>query len=163
MLLLGRINNLATTERTKILNFNSLNEKYPRLHLMPPMNLGSKNEYDFDMKYAAYILNDPNAFFDLMQIMYPLYEGEDVFLLVDDGPVMEMIVESFQKFIQQRYGYNAVRIYTQDDYIQAQNTRMQFDPTYGLMNLDADKQRYAMMFMNINPVPQFDEDTPPWD
>ena len=84
MLLLGRIQNLATTERTKILNFNSLNEKYPRLHLIPPLDLGSKNEYDFDMKYAYYLLNDPNAFIDLMQIMYPLYQGEDVFLLVDD-------------------------------------------------------------------------------
>ena len=142
MLLLGRINNLATTERTKILNFNSLNEKYPRLHLMPPMNLGSKNEYDFDMKYAAYILNDPNAFFDLMQIMYPLYEGEDVFLLVDDGPVMEMIVESFQKFIQQRYGYNSAYITCLDDLLNANDGDFS---ELGTMNMHDDRERLAYM------------------
>ena len=142
MLLLGKIQNLATTERTKILNFNSLNEKYPRLHLMPPLNLGSKNEYDFDMKYAAYIMNDPNVFFDLMQIMYPLYEGEDVFLLVDDGPIMEMIVESFQKFIQQRYGYNSAYITCLDDLLNADDGDFS---ELGTMNMRDDRERLSYM------------------
>ncbi len=142
MLLLGRIQNLATTERTKILNFNSLNEKYPRLHLIPPLDLGSKNEYDFDMKYASFLLNDPNAFFDLMQIMYPLYEGEDVFLLVDDGPVMEMLVESLQKFIQQRYGYNSAYITCVEDLLNANDGDFS---ELGTMNMRDDRERLSYM------------------
>ncbi len=142
MLLLGRIINLATTERTKILNFNSLNEKYPRLHLMPPMTLGSKNEYDFDMKYAAFILNDQNAFFDPMQIVYPLYEGDDVFLLVDEGPIMEMIVESFQKFIQQRYGYNSAYITCLDDLLNAEDGDFS---ELGTLNMRDDRERLSYM------------------
>lgn len=142
MLLLGRIQNLATTERTKILNFNSLNEKYPRLHLIPPLDLGSKNEYDFDMKYAYYLLNDPNAFIDLMQIMYPLYQGDDVFLLVDDGPIMEMIVESFQKFVQQRYGYNSAYITCLDDLLNADEGDFS---ELGTMNMRDDRERLSYM------------------
>lgn len=142
MLLLGKIQNLATTEKTKVLNFNSLNERYPRLHLMPPMNLGSKNEYDFDMKYAYYILNNPDAFIDLMQIMYPLYQGQDVFLLVDDGPIMEMIVESFQKFIQQRYGYNSAYITCLDDLLNADDGDFS---ELGTMNMHDDRERLSYM------------------
>ena len=142
MLLLGRIGNLATTERTKILNFNSLNERYPRLHLMPPLDLGPKSEYDFDMKYAAYLLNDPDAFIDLMQIMYPLYQGDDVFLLVDDGPVMEMIVESFQKFIQQRYGYNSAYITCLEDLLNADDGDFS---ELGTLNMHDDRERLSYM------------------
>ena len=142
MLLFGRICNLATTERTKILNFNSLNEKYPRLHLIPPMSLGSKNEYEFDMKYAVYLLSDPNAFIDLMQVMYPLYAGDDVFLLVDDGPIMEMVVESFRKFIQERYGYTSAYITCVEDLLNAQDGDFS---ELGTMNMHDDKERLAYM------------------
>jgi hypothetical protein len=142
MLLLGRFGNLATTDKTKILNFNSFNEKYPRLHLLPPYSLGAKSEYDFDVKYAQWIMNDKDAFIDFMQIIYPLYQGYDVFLLVDDGPVMEMLVESLQKFIQQRYGYNSAYITCMDDLLNAEDGDFS---ELGTLNLQADKERLSYM------------------
>ena len=151
-------------DKCVVFNITSMREDLPRLNLIPPEYVGKLNSRDFDIAYMNYIFGYDPAFAEFFQIINNLYIGNDVYLVMTAGiDWSENLIESILKIIQQRYGYNAVRIYTQDDYIQAQNTRMQFDPTYGLMNLDADKQRYAMMFMNINPVPQFDEDTPPWD
>ena len=54
-----------------------------------------------------------------MQIMFPLYIGQDVFLLVDDSQIMEMMTESLQKLIQQRYGYNSAYITCEEDILNA--------------------------------------------
>ena len=151
-------------DRCVVFNITSMREDLPKLNLIPPEYVGRLNSRDFDIAYMNYIFGYDPAFAEFFQIINNLYMGNDVYLVMTAGQDWsENLLESILKIIQQRYGYNAVRIYTPDDYIQAQNTRMQFDPTYGLMNLDADKQRYAMMFMNMNPVPQFDEDTPPWN
>ena len=89
MLMVGKIQNLYTTNKTKILNFCSLNEQYPRLQLLPPIDFRTMPvsnpelaEYEFDMRYANWLLQDENAFIDLMQIVFSLYQGYDIFLLV---------------------------------------------------------------------------------
>lgn len=140
MFLVGTIQNLYKTENMVVYNFSSLNQMYPRLNLWPPNNLGAINEYDFDMKYAYYIMSNDNLFFDLMQIVYNLYLGKDVFLLVDDRDTFEDINESILKFIQQRYGYNATFITCIDDFINANETSYN---DVGYYNIIADKERLA--------------------
>ena len=97
MLLVGTIQNLYTTDKTKILNFCSLNEMYPRLRLLPPFDFRFTSgnpetmEYEFDMKYAQWLLSDPNAFIDFMQIIYNMYLGYDVFLLISEDNILALL------------------------------------------------------------------------
>ena len=140
MLLYGTIQGLNITDDCIVYNFSSLNENYPRLNLYPPLDFGKKYDYNFDLNYAQYILGNDNIFFDLMMIVYNLYQGRDVFLLVDDD--LEGLNESLLKFIQQRYGYNACRINNLDDLLYAESTDFSEE---GLRNLDIDKDRLSYM------------------
>lgn len=140
MLLYGTIQGLNVTEGCVIYNFTSMNEKYPRLNLLPPIELGGEYDYNFDINYAQYILSDDNVFFDLMMIIYNLYQGHDVFILVDDD--LEGLNESLLKFIQQRYGYNAYKINNLEDLLYTENTDFSKE---GLLNLDIDKDRLSYM------------------
>ena len=148
MLLVGTIQNLYTTDKTKILNFCSLNEAYPRLRLLPPFDFRFTSgnpetmEYEFDMKYAQWLLSAPNAFIDFMQIIYNMYLGYDVFLLISEDNNLEQYIESLLKFIQQRYGYNGVIIKSMEDLFNAEDQQ----PT-GIcaMNLQDDKERLTIM------------------
>ena len=140
MLLYGTIENLNTPDNCIIYNFSSLNEKYTRLNLYPPKELGNKYDFNFDLNYAAYILNNDNIFFDLMMIIYNLYQGNNVYLLIDDD--LSGLKDSLLKFIKQRYGYNATRINTLEDLIYSENTDFSKE---GLLNLDIDKERLSYM------------------
>ena len=140
MLMVGPIQALQNTGNTIVYNFSSLNESYPKLALFPPNNLGAMNEYDFDMRYAQYILSNEIVFFDMMRIIYALYEGKDVFLLVDTDERMEMYTESLLKFIQQRYGYNATFINSIDDFLNAESGSFN---RLGLYNIMQDNNRLS--------------------
>ena len=149
MLMVGKIQNLYTTNKTKILNFCSLNEQYPRLHLLPPMDFRmmpvsnpEMAEYEFDIRYASWLLQDENAFIDLMQIVFSLYQGYDVFLLVSDDINLEAYTQSLLKFIQQRYGYNGFYITCIEDLFNAED---QVISGIGAVNLHDDKERLAYM------------------
>ena len=142
MLMIGTIQNLQTTSNCIVYNFSSLNEKYVRLNLFPPNNLGAMDEYDFDIKYAIYILGNDAIFFDMMRIVYSLYQGKDVFVLIDDTEQFEMYNESLMKFIQQRYGYNFNLIQSFDDFINAEESRFS---ELGIINLAQDKERLSYM------------------
>ena len=53
------------------------------------------------------------------------------------------------KLIQQRYGYNAVLITSDEDYIYAKNNcYSDFAPGYGLYNLDIDKERFTSIIVD---------------
>jgi hypothetical protein len=141
MLYYGTIQGLNTTENCIVYNFTSLNETYPRLKLYPPENFNNNvYDYEFDYMYANYIIYNDNVFFDFMMIIYNLYQGKDVFILVDDNLID--LNESLFKFIQQRYGYNACRINNLEDLIYAENTDFSRE---GLCNLDIDKERLSYM------------------
>ena len=149
MLMVGKIQNLYTTNKTKILNFCSLNEQYPRLHLLPPMDFRmmpvsnpEMAEYEFDIRYANWLLQDSNAFIDLMQIVFSLYQGYDVFLLVSDDINLEAYTQSLLKFIQQRYGYNGFYITCIEDLFNAED---QVISGIGAVNLHDDNERLAYM------------------
>ena len=132
----------------KLYNFNSIKEKGIRLNLFPPNNLGAINEYDFDCRYANYIMQNDAAFCSMMSIVMDMYNGINIFILVDDEdtPLFDgwnvILVESFLKLLQQRYGLNGTRIANHYDMEDANETSF---VDYGLLNLDIDKERYAYL------------------
>lgn len=132
----------------KLYNFNSMKEKGIKLKLFPPNSLGAINEYDFDCRYANFIMTDDITFMNMMEIVMDIYNDQNVFILVDDDDTYTfdgwniILVQSFMKFIQQRYGINGTRIENHYDMEEANKTEF---TDYGLLNLDIDKDRYAYL------------------
>lgn len=124
----------------EVLNFTSLYERIPRLNLLPPREFGRNFDYDFDIVYAQWIFANDYVFFDFMRIIYSIYQGKDVFILIDD--VFDQLNESLIKLIQQRYGYEAYKVESLEDYMYADNSNFS---EIGLLNLDIDKDRLSYM------------------
>lgn len=148
MLLYGNVaqaRNLEGVTGIHIFSFTSFTERYPRLNLLiPPNYLGGCSEMEFDINYMRYILELDNIFFQFFGcIILPLYLGETVYLCTTDNDWSDIMIESLLKLIQQRYGYNATKVECDDDFYSANDS--DFEPSYGLMNLDSDKDRYALM------------------
>ena len=159
MLLYGNKNNIQ--DQCVVFNFTSLIEGYNKLLLVPPNNLGANSEYEFDVRYMHYILDNDMIFISLMQIIYNLYINNNVYLIVSEDEWSEVLIESLLKLIQQRYGINATRIRSFDKQYQINaygffdETKMfddliyakesTFDPNYGLTNLDIDMDRYEYL------------------
>lgn len=125
-------------------NFTSFKETGNRLEYLLPNPQFIDDRYEFDVMYANYIMNNDQVFVEFFQIIYNLYIGKDVFLAVDPYENWaENILESLLKLIQERYGYPAVKIESEEDYVFARsNFICDFNPEYGLYNLDIDKDRF---------------------
>lgn len=136
-------------EECKVFNLNSMKEGYPRFRfILPPNNLMNYKDKEFDIIYYNYLIQDNNAFTEFFSIIYELYIGNDVFIIVDQKMNWtENTSESIFKAIQQRYGYNAIQINSFEDYIWVKNSGFdsQFNPDYGLYNLDIDRDRYTYL------------------
>lgn len=134
---------IGFNDNTIVYNFTSMKEGYISLQgLIPPNSIGKFVDREFDIAYANYILQNDQVFSVFFQIIYNLYIGKDVFIIVSPEDWSENLVESLLKLIQQRYGYNGALILNNEDYIDAAlNMEFRFDPGYGLMNLDYDKER----------------------
>lgn len=131
-----------------LFNLTSLKEGYTTLPLLiPPNSIGRFTDFDFDILYAKYIMENDAVFAQFFQIIYYLYIGKDVFILASAENWSENILESLLKLIQQRYGYNAVMINHNDDYLFAKTQMIDqgFAPGYGLYNLDIDKERFSYL------------------
>ena len=76
---------------------------------------------EFDIAYMNYIMNYDDVFCEFFQIIYNLYIGIDVLIIASKDDWSENILESLLKLIQQRYGYDAVYIETDEDYMYARN------------------------------------------
>lgn len=134
----------------KIYNFSSLKEIGIPMNLFPPNNLGAINEYDFDCKYAQYIMCNDFVFCSLMNFIMDLYSNQNIFILISDesdsffnpdvGSWSAMLIESFLKFIQQRYGLNATYIESSDDINISEDAEFS---DFGIFNLDEDKERWS--------------------
>lgn len=130
-----------------IFNYTGLSEDFPRIGLLPPRVLGASSEYDFDMKFYDYLINNDEIFMEFMKIILLLYEGKDVFLIISEDEWSTILIESLLKVIQQRYGINGAKIDTEEDMLYVEES--DFDPGYGLLNLDQDKERYTYIFTAI--------------
>lgn len=126
----------------KVYNFSSLREGFPRLNLIPPHNLGANTEYEFDVKYAQYILNNDLIFMNFMTIIMELYYGHSVYLLISNDYWSELLIESLMKLIQQRYGVNGARVNTLEDLAFTLDSGFE---DFGIANLDMDKERYTYL------------------
>lgn len=130
-----------------VFNYSSPIESIEKLNLMPPL-FNWASELDFDMWYAGWLLNDPQAFHDLMRVMYAVYCGTDVYLCASTIDVFEVVNESFIKFIQQRYGINCFIINTAEDIEFARDYGSGFS-IEGLANFDIDKERISLTAMEV--------------
>lgn len=128
-------------------NFTSFKESGKRLSYLLPNIQQISDDYEFDLAYAQYIMCNDSIFVEFFQIIYNLYIGKDVFIAVDQYENWaENVLESLLKLIQERYGYTAIKIESEDDYLFARNNfNSDFNPEYGLYNLDVDKERFFML------------------
>ena len=150
MLVVGDIRCLPDySDKFLILNLSSLIEGFPRVHLVPSVTAQYNNDKEFDIAYANYIFSNDYAFMEFMKIVYPLYCGEDVFLLVSRNEnTHDIITESLCKLIQQRYGYNYQLINEKDDIDYYDESGFNI---VGLQTLDLDKERMTYIAVNQNP------------
>jgi len=123
----------------RIFNISNLIEQGIRLNCLIPPGLISEDK-DFDMYYANFIMQNDNAFVELMNVMYNLYEGNLVYILIDYSDYKNLLTESLIKFIQQRYGYNAYIVNTLEDFDHVRASEFSLS---GVFNLDLDKKRFA--------------------
>lgn len=143
-------------EPIEIVNLSSFIEGFPKLKLMPPLSLApniENNEYEFDMKYAEWVLtNDLNFASLYIDILKPLSLGSSVYIIIQKGdPYAELTAESLMKFIQQRYGYNYYIINDRSD-IEVIQDNGRFN-IQGIYNLDQDRIRMehlAIKYRDIN-------------
>jgi hypothetical protein len=124
-------------------NLSSLREGYERLNLLPPttQDYNYYDEKNFDLQYANHILTNESLFLELMKIIYALYEGKDVYILVTRDEFFDMVTESLIKFIQQRYGYISSVLNEPSD-IDYVDREASFS-IQGVFNLDQDKERLS--------------------
>lgn len=136
-------------ENCKVFNLNSMKEGFPRFnYLLPPHSLGHYVDRDFDIAYFNYIFQNNNVFIEFFGIVYEMYINNDMFIIVDENmDWAENIAESLFKAIQQRYGYNSYRVNSEEDYLWIKNSSSypQFNPQWGIYNLDIDKERYSIL------------------
>ena len=136
-----------------ILNLSSLYSGYINItHLIakisPINNTGLSmpefvNSVEFDMQYASAVLNNPELFGSLINIMLRAYEGYLVCILVQRDPYRDAVMESLIKLIQQRYSYNCWIIEDPDD-IEIMSEQMLLPN--GLLTLDADIKQYNQLY-----------------
>ena len=132
-----------------ILNLSSLIEGFPKVHLVPSVTTQYNNDKEFDIAYANYIFSNDNVFMEFMKIVYPLYCGQDVFLLVSRSEnTHDIITESLCKLIQQRYGYNYQLLNNKDDIDYYDDSNFNI---YGIQTFDMDKERMTYLAVQQNP------------
>lgn len=127
-----------------IFNFSSLAEGFDHCNLLPPNRLGAIDEYDFDMKYVQFLMENDNNFINFMNIICQFYYNRSVYLIISEDEWSMIIIESLLKFIQQRYGINGTYIRSLEDV--EFSKEVSFNPYYGINNFDMDKERYLYLY-----------------
>ena len=135
-----------------VLNLSSAYQYGYDIHsVIPPLYNGMpidqlfdpESDKSFDMWYINYIFSPGSvAFLDFFSIIMHIYNGANVFVLIDDtNDVFELIKESVIKIIQQRYGINSLCVYDDSDFTIMESEDSDFS-IQGLYNFDADRNRY---------------------
>lgn len=145
MLIFGNTNTLHEyiknnpTEEVEVLSFTSLASGYKTIDILPTDRFNIDDSQGFDIGYANYIMCDDYRFMNFMSIIYPLYEGKTVFILVYNSDFFDILNESLSKFIQQRYGYISNEVHDKEDLDSLISGGFSIN---GLYNLDMDKKRF---------------------
>lgn len=136
------IKNVVTFNLSSYDNSQTLNFLVPSPEFIPESILcGDVNSMEFDMAYHGYIINNDNAFMQLMQIIILLnmYPDTLVQILIGDGEYRLAITESLAKLIQQRYGYNSYIINSAEDFLYTEESTFSIP---GLFIYDSDLKRW---------------------
>ena len=155
MLFIGDYTCIPYNEPMIILNLTGLVEGYQRVNLVPQSGyqLDFTDDNNFDIEYYQYIFSNQQPFIELMKIIMPLYEGNDVFLLVSRGvDSFDKFTESLIKIIEARYGYTGVMILNDpSDYPDTFDRAKIMDEFSipGLNCLDQDKEKYTFMIESM--------------
>lgn len=146
MLLIGDHNTIpyGMIDDLVVYNLFSLKEGLDNLNLIPSVRM-DYNSKEFDRLYAQNIISNDDTFIELMRIVYPLYEGKNVYLVTTLNDLFDGLTESILKLIQDRYGYNYSIINSYED-IQYLDDDSDFSLN-GLFNLDHDKERMSYILM----------------
>ena len=108
----------------------------------------------FDLVYGEMLIQSDYLFYEYFsKIVYPIYMGYSAYILcpenVRDDNIYQLLMESFLKFIQQRYGLNGAQIFEAEDFDCINPDDMTFNIN-GLYNLDKDKERYSYLYATNN-------------
>ena len=146
MLLIGDHNTIpyGMIDDLVVYNLFSLKEGLDNLNLIPSIRM-DYNSKEFDRLYAQNIISNDDTFIELMRIVYPLYEGKNVYLVTVLNDSFDGLTESILKLIQDRYGYNYSIINSYED-LQYLDDSSDFSLS-GLFNLDHDKERMSYILM----------------
>ena len=138
---------MFTSETFAIYNLTSYKEGFPRIDPINPLtyyNNGISASYEFDMWYANFLINNPDSYRCFLDIMRQLYNGMNVWILIDPRIEFSMVlVESLEKFILERYGYVSNIIRDPEDVFYLKEGT--FDPK-GFLLIDRELESYLRIF-----------------
>jgi hypothetical protein len=134
---------------TKVYNLLSIVEAGTRLHyLIPAFRINGVDFGDevlFDNEYINYVYGNNDSFLEIMSIVVDVYEGEDVYILIDnDTNSKDILTESIIKILQQRYGIIANYIHDTSDLEGLVDTSLSLE---GLYNFGQDRDRYLRILI----------------
>jgi hypothetical protein len=134
---------------TKVYNLLSIVEAGTRLHYLIPVfrinGVDFGDEVLFDKEYINYVYGKNDSFLEIMSIVVDVYEGEDVYILIDnDTNSKDILTESIIKILQQRYGIIANYIYDTSDLEGLVDTSLSLE---GLYNFGQDRDRYLRILI----------------
>lgn len=142
MLIVGDIRSIPVIDSLIVYNLSSANQYYPLVNLIEPL---CKVKYELaldDEWYFNTIFNDNHYFMELMKIMEPLYEGKNVYLLVNNSISIQPLTEMVTHLITSRYGYSAQYLNTIADFDETDDSTFSF---CGIKNFDADRARMLQL------------------
>ena len=130
----------------RFMNFTSEAQGFDLLRINIPVMQFSYGK-EFDQSFANSIMSNESQFIEFMKIVYNLYIGKDVYVLISYDYNCDSIAESLSKLIQQRYGYNSQYIQEFDDIDFFDDSEFSIN---GLYNFDKDKDRFLSLLKKYN-------------
>ena len=132
----------------EVYNLTSLYEGYYRLKLIPPFSIFDTGGNDMDIAYVNWLFSTDFAFYDLMNVLDRVHMGKHVCILTMEDYKYDMIVESLEKFISNRYGIipNYVNDYDDFNYLEDIGPRTPQD----IYNFDNDRDLFLSRLLNTN-------------
>lgn len=123
-----------------------LDRLIPSIEFIPENVIsGDCTDPSFDIAFHGYIMQNDEAFKQLMDIMAIEFNSTDVLIqiLIEVSDYRNIIAESLAKLVQQRYGHNIYYIMTAEDFAYAEVNQDFSVP--GLFMMDQDLARWRMM------------------
>lgn len=105
----------------EVYNLTSLYEGYMFIKLIPPFEIIDKESNEFDWNYLMWLMNDQQASEIFFNLIFKVTSGIDVCILISDDPRFDIIIESLQKLISQRYGVVSNIINCMEDWDEVTN------------------------------------------